>query len=121
VARKKKDKGRSSKAAAKLPKSIAGVKVPKELREPGGKLLALIQNPVVMDVAAAALIAAASRFREAQQKSAPPAGTAGPKPVQGSEIGAMLAATAVEGVRKLAEAAKASSKSNGNGKDSAGG
>ncbi|HEY0116939.1 MAG TPA: hypothetical protein VGB54_14590, partial [Allosphingosinicella sp.] len=44
---------------AKLPKRVAGVKVPKQLREPGGKLLDAIRHPLVMDVAAAALMAAA--------------------------------------------------------------
>jgi len=44
---------------AKLPKKIAGVKVPKKLRKGGGSLLALIESPIGRRVAADALIAVA--------------------------------------------------------------
>ena len=47
----------------RLPKRIAGVKVPKKLRKRGGDVYALLQNPmvrnVVADMVAAGLIAAA--------------------------------------------------------------
>jgi hypothetical protein len=57
VAKKKKKGGAK---ARKLPKHIAGVKVPKALREAGGDLLAAIDKPLMMDLAAAALSAAAT-------------------------------------------------------------
>ena len=44
---------------AKLPKHIAGVKIPKKLRKRGGKAYALLQNPLVADIVAAGLLAAA--------------------------------------------------------------
>jgi hypothetical protein len=111
VTKKKQKKAKSGKAAKaeapKLPKRIAGIKVPKELREPGGKLLEAVRHPLVMDVAAAALMAAAAGLR----KGAPAAGAATPKP--GADIGSLLTATALEGVRRLSDAAAA--KGNGSG------
>ena len=98
---KKKDKKKAKKAenGAKLPKRIAGVKVPKELRAGGGKVAELLRNPVVMDVAAAALLAAAAGLREGRSK--PGTEGAGAKS-PASDLGALLALKAVEGVRKLA-------------------
>ena len=50
----------------KLPKRIAGVKIPKELRKRGAPLYALMDNPmvrnVVADMLAAGLLAAADRI-----------------------------------------------------------
>jgi hypothetical protein len=47
----------------KLPKRIAGVKIPKRLRRSGGRVYGLMQNPmirnVVADLVAAGLVAAA--------------------------------------------------------------
>jgi hypothetical protein len=40
----------------KLPKRIAGVKIPKKLRKRGGEIYAIIQNPLVADLVAAALL-----------------------------------------------------------------
>ena len=50
----------------KLPKRIAGVKIPKKLRKRGGPLYALMENPmvrnVVADLLAVGLLAAADRI-----------------------------------------------------------
>ncbi len=50
----------------KLPKRIAGVKIPKKLRKRGGTLYALMDNPmvrnVVADMLAVGLLAAADRI-----------------------------------------------------------
>jgi hypothetical protein len=43
----------------KLPKRIAGVKIPKKLRKSGAPLYALLQNPLIADLVAVGLIAAA--------------------------------------------------------------
>jgi hypothetical protein len=98
---KKKDKKAPKKAkkaeGPKLPKRIAGVKVPKDLRAPGGKIVEALRNPLLMDVAAAALVAAAAGLRESKGRRA---GDGAPKP--GAELGALLADKAIEGVRKLA-------------------
>ena len=51
----------------KLPKRIAGVKIPKKLRKRGGTLYALMDNPmvrnVVADILAVGLLAAADGSR----------------------------------------------------------
>ena len=43
----------------KLPKRIAGVKIPKKLRKSGGQVYTLLQNPIVADLVAVGLLAAA--------------------------------------------------------------
>lgn len=45
--------------AKKLPKRIAGVKIPKKLRKRGGKFYAVLSSPVVANIIAVGLIAAA--------------------------------------------------------------
>ena len=62
----------------KLPKTIAGVTIPKELRKTGGALLAKAQTPEGrqalasgLTMAAAAATAAASRYRSARAPDAP--------------------------------------------------
>ena len=98
----KKKNGKSEKrgvAPAKLPKRIAGVKVPKDLREPGGRLLAAINNPIVIDAAAAALAAAATRFAAGLGSAAK-----APTVHTPTDLRAILAAAALEGVRRIGEA-----------------
>ncbi len=53
-------------AAPKLPKHIAGVKVPKRLRR--SALLAYANNPLVSDTIAAALIAGAAALADRKKK-----------------------------------------------------
>lgn len=91
----KKKNGKAS--AAKLPKRIAGVKVPKELRAPGGRLLQAINNPLLIDAAAAALMAAANRLAQSRL----PKVAAAPKPQ--ADLGAILSTLAIEGMRRLGE------------------
>lgn len=93
-----------AKSKAKLPKRIAGVKVPKELRASGGKLMEAVRNPLVMDLAAAALLAAAAGLRERKSGDRVDGGS-GSRPTGQSELGAIIAAKAIEGVRKLAAGA----------------
>lgn len=62
--------------ASLLPKSIAGMKLPKEVRR---KLSALAQHPVVADLLAAGLVALAAKLKgepEAKEADAKPADTA---------------------------------------------
>ncbi|HWH17269.1 MAG TPA: hypothetical protein VNT77_02895 [Allosphingosinicella sp.] len=54
---------------AKLPKKIAGVKVPKELRKVGNAARSLAKQPVISELVAAALTAAAASLT-AQNKAA---------------------------------------------------
>jgi hypothetical protein len=95
---KKKKKG------AKAPKRIAGVKVPKPLREPAGKVVEALKNPVVADLAATALVAAAAALRD--RPGAPTAAAAAGESQAKSGaalLGNLLAAKAIEGMRKLGE------------------
>jgi len=46
----------------KLPKHIAGVKIPKKLRKRGGQVYAFIQSPLVAHVIAAVLLTAADNI-----------------------------------------------------------
>lgn len=85
----------------KLPKRIAGVKVPKELREPGGRLLEAMNNRLLVDAAAAALAAAANRFAE-PRRAAPEPAKAAP-----ADLASVLSSLAVEGIRRFGEAARA--------------
>ncbi|MCM8729656.1 hypothetical protein ACFO8O_01550 [Hephaestia sp. GCM10023244] len=62
----------------KLPKQIAGVKIPKKLRKKGGKLLAALDTPVGRDLAAAGLMAAIAAFARRKHAAAEP--TATPEP-----------------------------------------
>lgn len=115
---KKDKKGKKAKkasgGAAKLPKQIAGVKVPKDLRAPAGKLVEALKNPLVMDLAAAAMIAAATGLREGRSKGAGASGLGAARPTS-SDLGAIIATKAVEGVRKLAANAANGGKADGGG------
>ena len=66
----------------KLPKRIAGVKIPKKLRKSGAPLYALLQNPLVADLVAVGLVAAADALLRGQPSAAalcrPPGHHAGP-------------------------------------------
>ena len=115
---------KSKKKTAKAPKEIAGIKLPKPLREPASQLLKAVQSPAFADVASAALLSAAAALQGG--KKAPAAADApGAKPGKSKAVaataagtlGAMLATKAIEGVTKLA-AEKAQA---GNGATPAGG
>ncbi|HEY7810371.1 MAG TPA: hypothetical protein VIA98_08330 [Allosphingosinicella sp.] len=70
----KKNKGGKS----AIPKEIGGVKVPKKLRKLGGKAVKAASDPVVSEVVAGALLAAAAALREGKDpKSALGAGFKG--------------------------------------------
>lgn len=109
----KKGKKKSDKAAdaggagkaGKLPKRIAGVKVPKHLREPGARIAEVLKHPLMADIAAAALVAAAASLRDNKsiRSVAAAAGDRGGKGAQGvSMIGAILAAKAADSMRRMA-------------------
>ena len=53
-------KSKKKKVKSGLPKRIAGIKVPKELRRSGGTMLTLAQTPVVREIIASGLVAAAA-------------------------------------------------------------
>ena len=91
-----------AKKAKRIPKTVAGVKVPKELRKAGEKLLDQAQRPEtqakiagVLTMAAGAVAAAAARKRAAppfSPPSAPPAPDAPQPPHRPGEPGTTRAA-----------------------------
>lgn len=103
-------KGKKGKKAKsdKLPKKIAGVKVPKELRNVGGVVARLARDPAAREVALAALtaaLAARKDNRQAARKAIGEAGEAAQKAGKSASwIGPALTAAAVEAGRMLVDA-----------------
>lgn len=106
---------------AKLPKRIAGVKIPKRLRRNGGQVYGLMQNPLVRnilaDVIATGLLAAADRLsrtppaRKAGKKAKNAAADAGEATAEAAAAGAAGARDALAFVaREAAKAIKAGSR-----------
>jgi hypothetical protein len=61
-------KDKKKKKKDKLPKEIAGVKVPKELRKPAAKAKKLLEDhPVISEAVAAGMIAAAAALMDDKQ------------------------------------------------------
>lgn len=58
-------------------KEIAGVKVPKDLREVAAAAQKLMENPLVRDIVSAGVLAAMAAFAEAQQKKSSRQGAVG--------------------------------------------
>ena len=95
-------------AKNKLPKRIAGVKIPKKLRKRGGKAYALVNNPLLADLLAVALLAAADRIskqpkvkkagKTAKHAAADTAEAAGENVI---DFASILALAAREGARAL--------------------
>ena len=135
---KKKEKGGKD----KLPKTIAGVKVPKELRK-GGQFARFMNDPMVREIALAALaagLAARKDARRAAKRTVAQVGEAAEDAAEGAGKGAgwikaALGAAAIEagrmvidviedsGGRKRAPAAKAAGRAEAEpaGADSGGG
>jgi hypothetical protein len=92
----------------KLPKRIAGVKIPKELRKRGGEIAVLLNNPLVADIVAAGLLLAADRIakkpkvkkagRDAKHAAEDTAEAAGQS---AANVASVLAFAAREGARAI--------------------
>ncbi len=54
---------------SRIPKQIAGVRVPKELRRPAETLLGLASHPIVSDTIAAALVAGSAALAERKSRA----------------------------------------------------
>jgi 2-keto-4-pentenoate hydratase/2-oxohepta-3-ene-1,7-dioic acid hydratase in catechol pathway len=87
--------------AKKLPKSIAGVKIPKTLRKGSGNLAALIESPTARAIAADALIAIAGVLAGNDRSRRAVAGAG----VDAAEAGANAAGRTGDAVRGAAEIA----------------
>lgn len=99
---------------AKLPKQVAGVKIPKVLREQGKNLVVdLARNPMVAEVAAAGLVAVAAALRGSAKSTAvaapaekPAADAAGQVKAGLSDLANLALAAATQGLQAFAEAAR---------------
>lgn len=92
----------------KIPKRIAGVKVPKKVRKQAKRALRLTASPAVRDLALAGLTLAAERvLQNAASGSRPGVGAgggAGAKPkLDGLDLGAVVHAAVSEGARRFLE------------------
>ena len=112
MAKKSKSKARS-KSGLKLPKEVAGVKVPKGLRKQAKNLLEIIDTPAGRELAAAGLTLAATalaaKSTDSQAKGAAKAvarqvvGKARSTEGDVADLGAILSAAVTEGARRFVE------------------
>lgn len=89
--------------ALKVPKRVGGVKVPKKIRKPVNKALALAEDPVARGIAVAALTAAAAALTRDQAGKAAPAATADQFREQAAKLADLVVAAALNGASKLLE------------------
>jgi hypothetical protein len=87
----------------KVPKRIAGVKVPKKLRKPVNKALAIAENPATRDLAVAALTAAAALAKKGAESTARPQqpGEPGTDTNGAGTLTDVIIAAALDGARRL--------------------
>ena len=94
--------------ASKLPKRIAGVKVPKELRDAGGMLAKLARDPTAREVALAALPAALAARKDTRKLARETLAETGEAAANAGRaagwVGPALTAAAVEAGRLLLDA-----------------
>ena len=102
--------GKKSKKAKKdkLPKKIAGVKVPKEIRDAGGILFRIARDPNAREVALAAVTAALAARKDSRKVANKAVGEAGEAMSAAGKVtsllGPALTAAAVEAGRLLLDA-----------------
>jgi hypothetical protein len=94
-------------AKVKIPKRVAGVKVPKKVRKQAKKALKLTASPMVRDLALAGLTLAAQSVIDnarPRAKAGEAAPGAGPKPkLDGLDLGLVIHAAVAEGARRFLE------------------
>lgn len=104
----------------RIPKRVAGIKVPKDLRKTAEQVLDLADNPAVRQLASAALMSAAAALTEKQaarraaaQRTEAPSEDCDPGAElrrEASKLAETVRAAAMEGVRRVME-------NNGKGKN----
>ena len=104
---KKKNKG----GEAKLPKTIAGVRVPKELRKAGHLLRDLAESPLAREIVAASFMAAVTAVAGSRQGLAAVTGAAGEAGAadarrKANVVKVALAAAGSEAGRRLLDVAR---------------
>ena len=88
----------------KIPKKIAGVKLPKKARKTANKAIKLGASPVVRELAAAAIGAAAAKAGDkAPHREGSPGTAGGHIQVELGEIGEVLRDAAIDGLRRFLE------------------
>ena len=96
----------------RLPKRIAGVKIPKKLRKRGGQVFAFLESPVISSIIAAGLLAAADsisrqpKVKKAGKKAGKTAKRAAADTAEAAQsnvidFASILAMAAREGARAL--------------------
>lgn len=106
MAKDKDGGGKSGAGKIKVPKEVGGVKVPKQLRKLGNKAVKAARNPVVSEVVAGAMLAAAAALREGKDpKAAVKAGREGADEVrkQAGRLSDTLRALAIDIARRTLE------------------
>lgn len=98
-------------AKSKIPKKVAGVKVPKKVRKTGEGIADILRHPLVADLVAAGLLAAAAAIRDnpkvkdAGRKAKRKAGKAAKEVGSGAaSLGTVIAAAARDGIERVSEA-----------------
>ena len=89
-------------AKVKIPKRVAGVKVPKKVRRKAKKALKAVESPVVREFAAAALGAAVQAQSGRAARGAGPVRLAASR-IDGDRIAEALRSAAAEGIRRFAQ------------------
>jgi hypothetical protein len=100
-------KAKKSKDKARVPKRIAGVKVPKSVREAGKQALKLAERPAVSETVAAALLAAAAALRDpptARRAAGAAADSAGEAGKDAIRLGDSLRKMAIDMARRTLDA-----------------
>jgi hypothetical protein len=93
-----------AKKSKKLPKKIAGVKVPKELRKAGAGLAKLAEQPVAREIALAALAAGLAARKDARKAAKKAAVETGGEIAEGAGwVSAALGAAALEAGRRIVD------------------
>jgi hypothetical protein len=90
------------KGQGKLPKRIAGMKVPKALRRSGGQAAAWLASPTGRGIMASALVGAATLLAGDKNVRRAVKGSAGSAASGASRIGEALADTATDLMRRMA-------------------
>ena len=92
-------------AKVKIPKRVAGVKVPKKVRKQAKKALKLTASPAVRDLALTGLTLAARSIVDSARNGAarPGAGADARKAPDGLDIGQVIHAAVAEGARRFLE------------------
>src|SRR5690349_24458492 len=100
-------KAKKGKDKVKIPKRIAGVKVPKSVRDAGRQALKLSAQPAVSETVAAALLAAAAALRDppaTRRAAGAAAGTAGEAGKDAIRLGDSLRKMAIDMARRTLDA-----------------